>query len=122
MSDDKIVDIPVRFKAKDPDAPILKVVDRYETGKCNHLYTLDGAGLSYKPIPITYIIDRKTGTVECSNCQDKLDPIWVLEQLCNQEGQWRMRAERYHDEMKRLRKRQRTKCERCGEMTRISGR
>lgn len=118
MSDDKIVDIPVKFKNQDPNAPILKVVDKYGGKGCNHrIVYQDG-----KRIPITYVIDQKTGTVECSHCSEKLSPIWVLEQLCHEESIWRQRAERYHDEMKRLRNRQRTKCENCGHMTRISQR
>ena len=48
--------------------------------------------------------------------------MFVLEQLMKQESQWMRTMATYQDQMKRLAERSRTKCQHCGEMTRVSSR
>lgn len=65
-------------------------------------------------------VDEKLGEVECLACGQKLNPMWALVQLASMETRWHRYHEQYQDEMKRLSERSRTKCQHCGEMTRIS--
>ncbi|WP_232341271.1 hypothetical protein [Burkholderia pseudomallei] len=58
--------------------------------------------------------------VTCADCKEKLNPMWVLKQLSQAEHRYHELHARYHDELKRLSERSRTKCQHCGEMTRIS--
>lgn len=67
-----------------------------------------------------FTVDEKLDTVECTGCGEKLNPIWVLQQLSRMETRWHNHHVQYQDEMKRLSERSRTKCQHCGEMTRIS--
>jgi hypothetical protein len=46
--------------------------------------------------------------------------MWVLTKLAHKETGYHETERRYHEEMKRLSERSRTKCEHCGQMTRIS--
>ena len=46
--------------------------------------------------------------------------MFVLESLMHQESRWMRTREAYQEEMKRLDERSRTKCQHCGQMTRIS--
>jgi uncharacterized protein YeaO (DUF488 family) len=46
----------------------------------------------------------------------------VLRKLAHRETDFHQLAERYHDEMRRLSERSRTRCMHCGKMTRISDR
>jgi hypothetical protein len=80
----------------------------------------------FTTVPLTtcwhkrYIVDDKAAEVTCVDCKEKLNPMWVLQQLCNAEHRYHELHARYHDELKRLGERSRTKCQHCGEMTRIS--
>jgi hypothetical protein len=67
-----------------------------------------------------YIIDDELAEVTCADCKEKLNPMWVLKQLAQAENRYHELHARYHDELKRLAERSRTKCEHCGGMTRIS--
>lgn len=105
-NDDVTADIlafPGHKKAPVEDGPYLQQV---APGGCWH-----NAG---------FIVDEKKEQVECKACGERLDPLWVLRQLCSQETRWRRHALQYQDEMARLAARQRTKCQHCGQMTRIS--
>lgn len=80
----------------------------------------------FTTVPLTtcwhkrYIVDDKAAEVTCADCNEKLNPMWVLQQLCNAENRYHELRARYHEELKRLGERSRTKCQYCGEMTRIS--
>jgi hypothetical protein len=65
-------------------------------------------------------VDVKGGKCKCLSCGDEVSPMFVLENLMNQESQWMRTRASYLDEMKRLAERSRTKCDQCGKMTRIS--
>ena len=103
--EDNVRKLPVRFKAAIPDDRML--LQPYEVGKqaCFH-----GA----------FVVDPEKSEVECGRCHEKLNPMYVLQRLATEETTWHRAHARYHDEMKRLSERERTKCQYCGKMTRIS--
>lgn len=114
MTDDKITQLPVRFKAppSPSDKPTLQIVHRFDLPdrkECGHRNA-------------TYLVAEQEATVECGDCGAKLDPIWVLRHLTHEEHRYNRLREAYQAELVRLRDRQRTKCECCGQMTRISHR
>jgi Zn finger protein HypA/HybF involved in hydrogenase expression len=65
-------------------------------------------------------IDIKGDKCRCLKCGEPVGAMYVLERLMHQESQWMQTMARYQDEMKRLDERQRTKCQHCGQMTRVS--
>lgn len=67
-----------------------------------------------------FLVDETKAEVECKDCGEKLNPMWVLRQLAQRENQYHEYHARYHDECKRLAERSKTKCQHCGQMTRIS--
>ena len=69
-----------------------------------------------------FTVDETLAEVKCKSCGEKLNPIWVLHQIAHAESRFHELHARYHDELKRLNERMRTKCEHCGNMTRISHR
>lgn len=100
--DDKIKQIPVKFKNPKPDDKFLVVENR----KCLHY---NGP----------FLVDDSLEHIECGQCGEKLNPMWVLRQLANKETTWHLSLERYRDAMKRLDEKQRCKCQNCGQITRI---
>jgi hypothetical protein len=67
-----------------------------------------------------FTIDDKLQQVECRDCKEKLNPMFALVQLARQETRFHDLHARYHDELARLAARERTKCQHCNQMTRIS--
>lgn len=114
--DDKVTRLPVRFKSPPDGEQSLRLV-RGKRGECDHRWFFDGVG---KMRSVSYDIREGETEVECSNCGARLDPMWVLGRLANEESIWLRNRERYADEMKRLAERQSTKCQHCNRMTRIS--
>jgi len=110
--DDKIKRLPVSFKA--PPGEIrkaLQVIESYAShGGCNHRWFFREDVM----IDVTYFIREGETEVECGNCHAKLDPMWVLRLLATEESQWERARSRYHEEMKRLSERSRTKCDHYG--------
>lgn len=100
----------VRFTGKQrPDleeGPMLRPV---EHRKCTHHFA-------------SYEVDVDAGKCKCLNCGSEVTPFFVLAQLMREESKWWRARATYDDQMKRLEERSRTKCMRCGEMTRISPR
>lgn len=108
MSEDNVTRLPVRYKSHVPEERTLvrpHEVQRY--GGCAHN---------------KFIVDDKKLEVECGECGERLNPMWVLTQLASRDMRMHEAARRYKDEMKRLDERSRTKCDHCGKMTRISRR
>ena len=101
--DDTIAYLPVKHRPDDVER-VLTVVSPY-SGPCRHQ---------------RFIIDERLLQVECADCKALLDPIQALVTLCRQETRYHELHERYQDQMQRLRERSRTKCQHCGQMTRIS--
>ncbi len=111
--DDKISRLPVRFKQPPGDeGRTLKVVQSWDDKKCDHL--------SGWRKPITYLIRKGETEVECSGCGMRLDPMFVLNLMANAETDWLRTRQLHLEETKRLAERSRTKCDHCGQMTRIS--
>lgn len=65
-------------------------------------------------------VDEDGGKCKCLACGGEVTPIFVLSQLMKMESQWMRTRAAYQEEMARLKARSRTKCEKCGHMTRIS--
>lgn len=76
----------------------------------------------YKCIHKKFLVDEQLEQVECAECHERLNPMWVLGQLCRKENRYHELHARYQDELQRLGTRSRTKCRHCGQMTAISGR
>lgn len=117
MSDDNVTSLPVKFKKPvDPnDQPMLKVVHS-NSNECNHDWKFVGG----RTVDVQYLIREGETEIECGGCGAKLDPMFVLRKLAHKETRWHDARKRYADEMKRLSERSRTKCDHCGQMTRIS--
>lgn len=104
-SSDKVTVLPVQFKQPPgDDAPFLVV----EPGRCGH----------YGP----FAVNDRLDTVTCKACGERLNPMYVLKLLAQQETRWHLMRQTYQEEMARLKERSRTKCQHCGEMTAISRR
>ena len=78
-------------------------------GRCTHWNT-------------SFEVDVDAGDCKCLGCGERVTAIFVLEKLMQEESRWMRTRAAYQDEMKRLKERERTKCQHCGEMTRISQR
>lgn len=105
--DDNIKRLPIRFKKPGPEGRTL--IAPHEVGKrvCSHLNC-------------HFIVDESRDTVECADCGERMNPMWVLARLCSRDSMFHAAHAKYRDEMKRLNERQSTKCRHCGQMTRIS--
>lgn len=66
-----------------------------------------------------FIVDEQLGEVECGICGDKLNPIWVLRHLCGEEARYYQRLSFLREEAEKAKAKNRCKCEKCGQMTRI---
>lgn len=115
--DDNVKRLNVRFKAPPEDGgEMLRIVRPYSRDECNHRWRMVGA----KQIDAHYLIREGETEVECGLCGTRLDPMFVLMRLATEEQQWSRTRKAYQDEMSRLNKRRRTKCDHCGQMARIS--
>jgi hypothetical protein len=66
-----------------------------------------------------YVIDRSLNKIECGLCNKELDPIWLLSEFANSESNIRRELDHLNELNKKAKKKNRCKCEKCGEMTRI---
>lgn len=121
--DDKVKPIPVKFKTPPRgDPPFLKIVD-HEPGGCNHRYRWrDTGAMTGHMENATYQLRDGETEIECGLCGTRLDPMFVLRIMANEENLWSRARERYIEDMRRLKERSRTKCYHCGKMTEISRR
>lgn len=103
--EENVVQLKVPFKKPVPEEPFLVV----EHSPCSHF---NGP----------FLVDPDKAEVTCGRCKEKLNPMFVLKQLAYQETSWHEHFKRYQEDMQRLRERSRTKCQHCGQMTRISHR
>ncbi len=95
-------------RRKEPPDGRLMLVPPPRT-KCSHFNT-------------QFEIDKDAGKCKCLGCNEEVSPIFVLLRLMEKESRWMQTREAHQEEMRRLKERSRTKCEHCGEMTRISHR
>lgn len=58
--------------------------------------------------------------VSCRDCGEKLNPIWVLTRMAKEETKWSLRRSEFIAARAEFAKRQRCKCQHCGQMTRIN--
>jgi ribosomal protein S27E len=106
--DDNVTKLLVRLKNAAPeDRTLLRPWEVQKHDKCMHH---------------SFVVDDKKTEVECATCGEKLNPMWVLVQLASKDMRMQEAAKRYKDEMARLAERERTKCQHCGQITRISRR
>jgi hypothetical protein len=81
-----------------------------------------------QPVPVAtchhfrgpFEVDVDGAKCKCLACGGEVSPIFVLRQLMLEESQWMRTRAAYQDEMQRLKERSRTKCQHCGQITRIS--
>lgn len=99
-----VVVLPVKHVAP-PDGGLMLVPP--SIGKCRHF---NGP----------FEVDENAGDCKCLKCGEKVTAIFVLTQLMRLESQWMRTRAAYQEEMKRLNERSRTKCQHCGQMTKIS--
>ena len=101
---DNVTDLPVKFKRPVDEDGFLKIVN---TGRCPHG---------------PFLVDEQKAEVECEKCGDRLNAMAVLSILARHEARRHELHVRYEEEKKRIAERSRTKCQHCGELTRISAR
>ncbi len=106
VSGENILQLPATYKEPPDGARMLVPVDH---SACTHWNT-------------TFQVDVRGGKCVCLGCKAEVSPMFVLEQLMNKESQWMRTRAAYQDEMKRLDERSRTKCQHCGQLTRVSRR
>lgn len=66
------------------------------------------------------MIDPSLTYVECANCGEKLNPVWVLERMIKEASQWKNSLIEYRKIVEKLEKKRRTKCEHCGKFTSVN--
>jgi hypothetical protein len=106
---DNVKPLPVKFKGPLPEERTLLVPYEVGKSKCSHY-------------PGRFIVDSSLAEVTCGDCNEKLNPMWVLGQLATRDRNFAEAHVRYHEQMKRLSDRTSTKCRHCGKMTRVSNR
>lgn len=97
---------PLGVEAKPTDKRGLRLI-RHTPGGCNHAN-------------VTYIVDEKLAEVQCGECGAKLEPIWVLRQLCEKEAKWNRNRDEYLALKAEVAARTRTRCQHCDQMTAIN--
>jgi hypothetical protein len=107
ISDNSADVIKLPVKRKHPNGQLMLVAP--PTNKCKHYLN-------------SFEVDATAGECTCLACGEKVSPFFVLMRLMDKESLWMRNRESYNAEHKRLSERTRTKCQHCGEMTRISGR
>lgn len=66
-----------------------------------------------------FLVDPEMAYVECALCHEHLNPMWCMVQLCNTEARAIKRLDWLNNESAKAEKKNRCKCEKCGQMTRI---
>jgi len=65
------------------------------------------------------VVDDSLNTVECKLCGETLNPMWVLDQLCDKEHRYYMRLKELNDTANQVAEKLKCKCLHCGKMTPI---
>lgn len=110
--------LPVEFRhPPGEDAPFLQVVQPYDRAtSCTHTFYITGGRVQH----VTYRFRDGETEVECSHCGTKLDPMFVLKELAKRESKYNETRRRAAEDMARLAERERTQCDHCGKITKIS--
>lgn len=67
-----------------------------------------------------FLIDPNLQDVECGSCGEMLNPMYVLGRLAGEETKFHSYQKQYQEDMARLKERERTKCQHCKQITKIS--
>lgn len=102
-----VVPLPVARRPSPEDGPMLRSV---------------GLGSRCIHFNMQFEIDHDAAKCRCLGCGLEVSPMFVLEALMRKESRWLQTRAAYQDEMRRLAERERTKCQHCGKITRISNR
>lgn len=86
------------------DEPIFKVNKNPNYQECKHK---------------SLIVDVATDSVECGDCHKVLSPMWVLVQLSDNHNYLCRRYDEIKVISEKASAKNRCKCEKCGQMTRI---
>ena len=97
-AEENVVKLPVRAKQR-TDAPIT-LAETY--GGCRHLQT---------------VVDSRLAEVKCRDCGEKLNPIWVLAQLANEDDRLRNAWAAMRAQIALLKERSRVTCKHCNKVT-----
>lgn len=66
-----------------------------------------------------WLVDDKLAYVECGICGEKLNPMWVIGQMCYRETRANMRIAELDRTAELAANKNRCKCQHCGKMTKI---
>lgn len=66
-----------------------------------------------------FILDTSLDAVTCGICGEKLNPMWVLENLAIRESRYEIRIRKLQKTEEKTAAKLRCKCEHCGKMTKI---
>ncbi|EGR3042398.1 hypothetical protein ACOJUY_004334 [Vibrio alginolyticus] len=64
-------------------------------------------------------IDQSTNTVWCKDCNEKLDPMWVLNRIAEKHNQFYWNYSELYKKSKKAAEMNRCKCQHCNRMTKI---
>jgi hypothetical protein len=96
--------------------PFVQTVSVIPNGLVDKLYKLDGKkGCDH----VNIYVDPEVAYIECRECGDHLDPIQYLYKMACSERQMDFRRNEMQAYEKQIETKNRCKCEKCGEMTRI---
>lgn len=64
-------------------------------------------------------VDIKQELVMCLDCKERISPMTALKQMMDAEGQLHKRIEGMKEVLEKAAKKNRCKCDKCGQMTKI---
>ena len=68
---------------------------------------------------VNIVIDEELAEVECAECGERMNPVFVLARFAKQESVWGNRLIALRAEQEALKERCRFKCQHCGKYTNI---
>ena len=66
-----------------------------------------------------FLVDVSLQEVECGKCGQKLNPMFVIERMANEESRGRSLLTELQEDIEKSKNKMRCKCEHCQKMTRI---
>ena len=75
---------------------------------------------SYKCMHHRTVVDEALNEVQCKDCNEKLNPIWCLVRLAQEESRYVHEWRRSKEIAKRINEKKTTRCEHCNRMTRVN--
>jgi len=67
-----------------------------------------------------FIVDEKLEQVECADCGERLNPMWVLKRIATKEDSARRSLEKLHGALRDAKQAKRWKCGHCNGMNDIT--